>query len=92
MRLHRLLDPLPLVSGIVFVGMLWGIIIGESPFVTIAAGLVIILTVKLLWRPGEPPTLLLLAGLQLLQVTTGLFYANLLGVEDQLACGIWSGS
>ena len=61
--------------------LLWGIVFGESPLLTIAAGLVIILAVKLLWRPGEPPTLLLLAALHLLQVTTALFYANGLGVH-----------
>lgn len=61
--------------------MLWGIAVGESPSLTILAGVVIILTVKLLWRPGQPPTLLLLAALHLLQVTTALIYANLLGVN-----------
>src|ERR1019366_529534 len=81
MRLERLLDPVPLVSGIVFVGMLWGITVGESPSLTIVAGLVTILTVKLLWRPGQPPTLLLLAAIHLLQVTTALVYTNLTGVN-----------
>jgi hypothetical protein len=80
-RLERLLDPVPLVSGIVFIGMLWGITIGESPLLTILAGLVIILTVKLLWRAGQPPTLLLVAAVHLLQVTTALIYANLAGVN-----------
>lgn len=81
MRPQRLLDPVPLVSGIVFVGMLYGMTSGESPYLTIAAGLVIILTVKLLWRHGQPPTLLLLAALHLLQVTTALVYADLTGVN-----------
>jgi len=72
---------MPLVIGIVFVGMLWGISFGESPALTILTGLVIILTVKLLWRPGQPPMLLLLAAIHLLQVTTGLFYANAMGVN-----------
>lgn len=61
--------------------MLWGIAVGESPALTVFAGVVIILTVKLLWRPGQPPTLLLLAALHLLQVTTALIYANALGVN-----------
>jgi hypothetical protein len=60
---------------------MWGLIIGENPSVTIAAGLVTILAVKLLWRPGEPPTLLLLAAIHLLQVNTALVYANLTGVN-----------
>ena len=80
-RLGRLLDPVPLVSGIVFIGMLWGMTVGESPSLTILAGLAIIVSVKLLWRPGQPPTLLLLASVHLLQVTTALVYANLTGVN-----------
>lgn len=80
-RLNQLSQPVVLVSGVVTVAMLWGVANSESPFLTVAAGLVIILAVKLLWRSGEPPTLLLLAGLHLMQVTTALFYANALGVH-----------
>jgi hypothetical protein len=80
-HLDRLSQPVILVSGVVFVGMLWGIAVGESPLLTIAGGLVTILAVMLLWRSGEPPTLLLMAGIHLLQVTTALVYANVLGVH-----------
>ena len=39
------------------------------------------LAMKLLWRPGEPPTLLLLIAIHLVQVSTALLYANVLGVH-----------
>lgn len=78
-RLDRLSQPVLLVSGVVFVGVLWGMVLGASPFLTLAAGLVIILAVALLWRSGQPPTLLLLATIHLLQVTTALIYANAKG-------------
>lgn len=80
-RLNRLSQPVALVSGAVLIGVLWGLANGESPFLTVAAGLVIILAVQLLWRAGEPPTLLLVASIHLMQVTTALFYANALGVH-----------
>ncbi len=80
-RLEGLLDPVPVVFGIVSVGMLWGIAVGESPALTIAAGIIIISAFVLLWRPGEPPTLLLLAVIHLVQVTTALIYANVTGVH-----------
>jgi hypothetical protein len=76
-----------LVSGVVFVGVLWGVVVGESPLLSIVAGLVIILAVKLLWRPGEPPTLLLVASIHLLQVTTALFYANFSNVHINTLSG-----
>ena len=38
-----------------------------------------ILAVKLLWRPGEPPTLLLLIAIHLVQVSTAILYADFLG-------------
>jgi hypothetical protein len=80
-RIDRLSRPVLLVSGAVFVAILEGMAVGESPTLTIAAGLVIILAFGLLWRPGQPPALLLVAVIHLLQVTTALFYANLLGVH-----------
>jgi hypothetical protein len=39
------------------------------------------LAMKLLWRPGEPPTLLLLIAIHLVQVSTALLYANVLGLD-----------
>jgi hypothetical protein len=53
----------------------------ESLFLTISVVLVAMLAIKLLWRPGEPPTLLLLIALHLVQVSTALLYADVLGVH-----------
>jgi hypothetical protein len=55
----------------------------EAPALTVASGVVLALTVGLLWRWGEPPALLLAVGLQLSQVMMPLLYANLLGVPIQ---------
>jgi hypothetical protein len=79
-RLDRVSQPVLLVSGIVGLFTLWGIGSGYSPVLTIVAGLVTIAAVVLLWRPGEPPTLLLLATIHLIQVNTALIYANVTGV------------
>jgi hypothetical protein len=68
------------VSGVVGIFTLWGLGSGYSPILTIIAGLVTIAAVVLLWRPGEPPTLLLLAMIHLIQVNTALIYANVTGV------------
>jgi hypothetical protein len=80
-RLNRLSLPDIVVGGVVLFGIIWGLIIGQNPSVTIAAGLVTMLAVKLLLRPDEPPTLLLLAAIHLVQVSTALVYANLTGVD-----------
>ena len=56
---------------------------GEAPALTFASGVVLALTVGLLWRWGEPPALLLAVVLQFSQVTMPLLYANLLGVPIQ---------
>ena len=55
----------------------------DSPALTLACGVVIALTVGLLWRLGEPPVLLMAVGLQLSQVVTPLLHANFLGVPLQ---------
>ena len=55
----------------------------DSPTLTLACGVVIALTVGLLWRLGEPPALLMAVGLQLSQVVTPLLHANFLGVPLQ---------
>jgi hypothetical protein len=73
--------PVLAVSGFVFIFMIWGLAVGESPILTIAVGLVTIIATVLLWRPGEPPTLLLLAFIQLSQVSTSLVYADVTGVN-----------
>jgi hypothetical protein len=46
----------------------------------VACGLVIALAVGLLWRVGEPPVLLMAAGLQLTQVVAFPLYASVVGV------------
>ena len=71
----------PLIAGLVGVWLLWSLVVSESPFLSIAVVLVTLLAVKLLWRPGEPPTLLLLVAIHLAQVSTSLLYANVLGVH-----------
>src|SRR5437763_7343505 len=71
----------------------------DDPTLTLACGVVAALAVGLLWRLGEPPALLMVAGLQLLQVVTPLLYANFLGVPLQnvslhlgdLSSAIWFG-
>jgi hypothetical protein len=47
---------------------LLGVMASPSPFVVLACGVAAILVVGLLWRPGEPPLLLIPVLLQLLQV------------------------
>jgi hypothetical protein len=79
-RIDRVSRPVFLVSGVVGIFTLWGLGSGYSPILTIIAGLVTIAAVVLLWRPGEPPTLLLLAMIHLIQVNTALIYANVTGV------------
>ena len=61
--------------------LLWSLIFSESPFLSISVVLVALLAIKLLWRAGEPPTLLLLVAIHLAQVSTSLLYANVLGVN-----------
>jgi hypothetical protein len=79
-RLDRVSQPVLLVSGAVFIFIIWGLATGDNPLLTIGAGLVTIAAVAFLWRPGEPPTLLLLATIHLVQVNTALVYADLTGI------------
>jgi hypothetical protein len=55
----------------------------DDPVLILACGFVTALTVALLWRLGEPPILLMAAGLQLSQVVMLPAYASLLGVPLQ---------
>jgi hypothetical protein len=80
-RLGRLSHPAVLASGLAMAVILIGLAAGDSPLLTIFAGLVIVLTIVLLWRQGEPPTLLLLAIIHLMQVSASLVYANFAGVN-----------
>jgi hypothetical protein len=74
-------QPVFVTAGIASLVTLWGLAAGESPNLTVLAGCVTVLTVQLLWKRGEPTTLLLLAALHLIQVETALVYANILGVH-----------
>lgn len=80
-RLDRVSQPVVVVAGFVFIFVILGIAVGENPSLSIAAGIVTIAAVMFLWRPGEPPTLLLVAAIHLVQVNTALIYANLTGVH-----------
>src|SRR6516162_10888784 len=71
----------PIVACVVCIWLLWSLIFSESPFLSISVVLVTLLAIKLLWRPGEPPALLLLVAIHLAQVSTSLLYANVLGVH-----------
>src|SRR5262245_47933537 len=62
------------VTGITAVG-------SDDPILTLACGSVLSLSVALLWRLGEAPILLMVAGMQLSQVVTPRIYANLQGVS-----------
>ena len=89
-RQIRVAHTTPFIGGLVCIWVLWSLIISESPFLSIAVILVTLLAIKLLWRPGEPPTLLLLVALHLLQVSTALVHANILGVNVN-EMGEWRG-
>ena len=55
----------------------------DDALLTVACGAGFALTIGLLWRLDEPPVLLLPVGVQLAQVVTPMFYANLLGIRVQ---------
>jgi hypothetical protein len=56
---------------------------GIGPNMALAAlsALVLVVGVSLLWRPGEPPVLLLVFGFQWMQASISIFQANLLGLD-----------
>src|SRR3954449_9799795 len=72
-----------IASIVVFVTVAFGGMGGEQFVLTLACGAAMALTITLLWRPGEPPILLLPAGIQLAQVVTPTLYANALGLPIQ---------
>lgn len=55
----------------------------SNPGLTVASFVLLAWFFLLLWRPGEPPILLLALGFQWLQVVTKVFNADLLGVHVQ---------
>ena len=71
------------VCGVVLAAAAISAIESDNPALTLACGLVIALTIGLLWRLGEAPAILMAAGLQLSQVVMPVLYANLLGVPIQ---------
>ena len=54
-------------------------LLGPNTFLALLAWLTLLLGIRLLWRPGEPPILLLIFAYQWLQASIGLFYGNLTG-------------
>jgi len=54
-------------------------IVGPNTGLALYACFVLGLATSLLWRPGEPPILLLIFLYQWVQVAVGLFYGNLIG-------------
>ena len=72
-----------LVYAIILVAAAVSALGSDSPTLTLACGIVVALTVGLLWRLGEPPALLMAVWLQLSQIVTPLLYAKFLGVPLQ---------
>src|SRR5262245_33646359 len=66
---------------VILIWIIWSLAFSDSPVLTISIGFVAFLAFKLLWRPGEPPTLLLLIMVHLIQVSTAVLYTNVLGVN-----------
>lgn len=67
-----------LVGALSFLGLFT-----PNPGLTIAAALLLAWFFLLLWRPGEPPILLLALGYQWLQVVIKVFNADVLGLPVQ---------
>ena len=55
-------------------------LLGPNTQLALLAWLTLLVGVRLLWRPGEPPILLLVFAYQWMQTAVGLFYGNLLGL------------
>jgi hypothetical protein len=89
-RQIRVSHNLSFIVGLVAIWLLWSLLFSESPFLSIAVILVTFLAITLLWRPGEPPTLMLLVAIHLLQVSAALLHANVLGVNVN-EMGEWPG-
>ena len=58
-----------------------------NPLMTLFSVVVAVSLIASLWRPGEPPVLLFACGIQWLQVTTVLHYANFAGADLVTAAG-----
>ena len=56
-------------------------LLGPNTPLALLAWLTLVVGIRLLWRPGEPPILLLIFIYQWIEAAIGLFYGNLLGVE-----------
>jgi hypothetical protein len=83
MNNHRHIKRPIFVCVIVFMAAAVSAAGSNDPWLTLACGLGLALMIGLLWRLDEPPVLLLPAGMQIVQVVTPLFCANLLGVSVQ---------
>ena len=76
----RLKSPPKIVTLGIAITCLFGLF-SSNVALTIAAALLVPWFFVLLWRPGEPPILLLALGYQWLQVTIKIFNADLIGVK-----------
>ena len=56
-------------------------LLGPNTQLALLAWATLMVGIKLLWRPGEPPILLLIFAYQWIQTSIGLFYGNLLGLD-----------
>ncbi len=54
-----------------------------NPTLSVSAAILLALFFRFLWRPGEPPILLLALGFQWLQVAAKVIHADILGVSVQ---------
>jgi hypothetical protein len=66
--------------------IVWGSF-SANPLLTPAAIIAILAIVFLLWRPGEPPVLLLACAMQWLQATAPIFYTDVYNTSLQQASG-----
>lgn len=55
-------------------------LLSSNILLTLAALLLLLIFIKLFWRPGEPPVLFYMLGYQLLQATILIFYADVKGL------------
>jgi len=56
-------------------------LLSVNPLLSTLAALLFIIFFLLLWRPGEPPIMLLILGIQWLQVVTKIYKADIMGLS-----------
>lgn len=80
--------PLPPWIWITAIGMALLGLVTPNPLLTAASFVVLLLLLTLLWRPGEPPILIMCSLMQWLQVVTPVFDADLQGVTLEVSSGV----